>query len=508
MELEPNDTPAQATPASAPAAFNGRIQTAGDVDYYKFTATKGQVLQVELFGRRLRSPIDSVIYVCNKDGGRLVGDDDARRPDSFLKYTIPNDGEYLVEVRDHLMNGGPSFSYRVEIEPAAPHVVAGTVEFERYVQPQFVVPQNGGRGVVLNVQRSDFGGPINWRGEDLPPGVRVECPEGWRADATMPLVLYAAADAPIGGKWSRIGVYADDPKQPNLKVEGILKQDIMMIRGQNNTIVWQEDLDRMPVVVTQAAPFRVRIEVPKVPLVQAGSMNLKVIAERDGDFKAPIQLRVLANPPGCNANGSIAIAEGQTEALIPINAAGNAAVRESYITVRAFAQVGNGIVETCSPFVPLKVEEAYLKFKFEQAAVEQGKETPLLIKVEKRKDWEGEAIVTLLALPANATAEPIKLTKDQTEFSFTVKTAANTPPGDNKNLVCQVLVPESGDQIAHSMGTGRLRVDAPPPPKPNDPPPMPAATPMPMPVAVAPPKPLSRLEQLRLQQKMKDEAKK
>jgi len=48
--------------------------------------------------------------------------------------------------------------------------------------------------------------------------------------------------------------------------------------------------------------------------------------------------------------------------------------------------VGNGIVETCSPFVPLKVEEPYLKFKFEQAAVEQGKETPLLIKIEKRKD--------------------------------------------------------------------------------------------------------------------------
>jgi hypothetical protein len=125
----------------------------------------------------------------------------------------------------------------------------------------------------------------------------------------------------------------------------------------------------------------------------------------------------------------------------------------------------------------------------------------VLVKVEKRRDWEGEAAVTLVGLPAKAEAAPLKLTKDQKELVFTVKTAADTPAGTTKGLLCQVQVPLNGELIAHSLGTGRLRVD--PPPKEA-----PAATPAPAAATAAapPPKPISRLEQLRNEQKARDEA--
>jgi outer membrane biosynthesis protein TonB len=146
-----------------------------------------------------------------------------------------------------------------------------------------------------------------------------------------------------------------------------------------------------------------------------------------------------------------------------------------------------------------------MTLEFSTAAMEQGQEIPMFVKVTKRKDFEGEAVATLYGLPANTTAEPIKVTKDTAEFSFTIKAAANAPAGNNQNLFAQILIPENGDTVIHNLGTGRLRIDTPPPPKPNEPVPMPAATPepMPMPVAAAPPKPLSRLEMLRLQQKEK-----
>lgn len=322
----------------------------------------------------------------------------------------------------------------------------------------------------------------------------------------MPVVLYAAADAPLAGKFSAINTFLDDPNQPNLKVEGRFKQNILMVLGQNQQTVWTEEQTRLPVVVTQAAPFKVTIEPPKVPIVRGGSLNLKVIAERTGEFKGPIQVLFLQNPPGISSSGSVSIPEGQTEALISVNCNGDAPVGDWPIAIRCISTVGNGPIETCTPFVPIRIEEQYMTLEFAAAAMEQGKELPMFVKVTKRKDFEGEAVATLYGLPANTTAEPIKVTKETAEFSFTIKAAANSPAGNNQNLFAQILIPENGDMVIHNLGTGRLRIDTPPPPKPNDPPPMPTPMPEPMPVAAVvapPPKPLSRLEQLRLLQKEK-----
>jgi len=496
LELEPNNAPAQASPGPAPGAFNGVLEAEKDVDYFKFSAKAGQVFEIECYGRRLRSAIDPLVYVCNPDGGRLAGSDDARGPDSYFRWQVPADGDFLIEVRDHLDNGGPANIYRVEMTPVAPALVASTLDVSRYVQPKIVIPQGGGCGVLVNVARADFGGPVNFASLDLPEGVTVECPADWRDDGQMPVVFYATDAAPVAGRYSTVTTSLSDPNQPNVAVSSPLKQDILMILGQNQTYVWVEEQLKLPVVVVQKAPYKVRIEPPTVPLVQNGSMNLKVIAERAEGFTGPISVYLLLNAPGCGSSGSVQIAEGQNEALIPMNAAGNAPPQTSMIAVKA----SGGGVESCSPFAPITVEEQYVTFEFAQSAVEQGKETLLPIKVTKRKDFEGEAEIQLLGLPANTTAAPMKLTKDMTEVMFTVKAAPESPVSDNRNLFCQVLVPEAGTTVLHNLGTGRLRID-PPPAKPAEPTPMPAATPMPVAEAAPPAKPLSRLEQLRLQQK-------
>lgn len=504
LEAEPNNAAQEATPGPAPAAFNGLLAQPGDADYFKFTAKQGQVFDIECYARRIRSALDPVLYVCNAQGGRIAGNDDSRGPDSYQRFQVPADGEYLLEVRDHLGNGGPAFTYRVEITPVTPKLVANTLDVRRYIQPRIVVPQGGGCGVVLNVARQDFGGPVAFRGENLPDGVSLECPEGWRGGAQMPLVFYAAENAPLAGRYATIVTHLNDPGQPMVSVEAALKQDILMVRGQNNNVVWNEEQLRLPVVVREKLPFKLSVETPKVPLVRGGSMNLKVKCERAEGFTGPINVSVLLNPPGCSSSGSVAIAEGQTEAVIPMNAAGNAAVQTTLFAVQGFSRADDGFERTCTPFVPITVEEQYVTLQFAQTAVEQGKESPMVVKVTKRKDFEGEAQVTLLGLPANATAEPLKLTKDGAELVFTVKAAESAPVGDNKNLFCQVLVPEAGESVLHNLGTGRLRVDPPPPKPKTEPQPMP----QPAPVAQAQPqpRPLSRLEQLRELQKQREGA--
>lgn len=505
VEVEPNNDRTTATAGTAPGAMNGVIQEPGDFDFFKFTATKDQQFDIEVFARRIRSPLDAVVYVYRQDNGaQVAANDDSRGQDPYLRFKAPETGEYCLAVRDHLQNGSPIYTYRIEIAPITPRVTGEPIEFARYVQPDIDIPQGSGKGVVVNVQRQDFGGPVNFKSDDLPAGVRVECPEIWRGGGTMPLVFYAADDAPLAGRYSKMTTFLADANQPNVAVEGPLMQKMLMIRGNNNNRVWEEEIVRVPVVVTEKVPFKVWIEAPKVPIVRAGSMNLKVLCEKAEGWDEEIQVLMLQDAPGVNSSRSVKIEKGAKEALIPMNAAGNAPVQESMIALRCIAKVGNGNIETCTPFAPLRVEEQYVTFEFEQAAAEQGKEVPMVVKVTKRKDFEGEAQVALVGLPANATAEPLKMTKDTAELIFTVKVAENTPPGDNKNLLCQVQVPEAGDLIFHNLGNGRLRVDKPLPPKADAPPPMPQ--PMPVAQTEAPPKPLSRLEMLRLQQKEKEAA--
>jgi len=42
-------------------------------------------------------------------------------------------------------------------------------------------------------------------------------------------------------------------------------------------------------------------------------MDLKVVAKRKPDFKAPIEVALLWNPPGIGSSGSITIPEGKND---------------------------------------------------------------------------------------------------------------------------------------------------------------------------------------------------
>ena len=93
------------------------ISKPGEVDYYRFTAKKGQTFDVHCFARRLGSPLDSVMTLGVVGGGALASNDDAVGPDSYFRFTFPEDKEYYLSVTDHLNQGGPTYFYRVEFLP-------------------------------------------------------------------------------------------------------------------------------------------------------------------------------------------------------------------------------------------------------------------------------------------------------------------------------------------------------------------------------------------------------
>jgi hypothetical protein len=418
--------------------------------------------------------------------------DDSGGPDSYVRFTAPEDDQYVIQVHDHLRQGGPEYTYRVEVTPVAPSLALGLPERSQYVDVTLPVPQGNRVAFLVSAARADFGGELNLEFRDLPEGMAVEAAPLAANRGEVPVLLSAADGAPLAGALADL---VARPADPQLKIEGRLRQRTSLIRGQNNVEVWSVATERAAVSVAQAVPFRLALVEPKVPLVRGGSMDLKVTATRQEGFNAPIAVRMLYNPPGVGSSGSVTIAEGQTEAIIPLTANDGAELSAWRIAVLGEATVGDGPVLVSTQLATLEVAEPLVTFAFQAAAVEQGQATEVVVKVEKKRGFAGSAKAELLGLPNEVTTEPREFTQDTTELVFPVKTTANSPAGRHKTVLARVLITAQGEPIPHTLGTGELRIDTPLPPK-AEAAPMPAAAPPPMP---APPteKRLSRLEQLR-----------
>ncbi len=498
LEAEPNDAVAQATVAgAAPLAANGIVEKEGDVDFFKFTAKKGQQLDIRVYARKpLRSPLDPVLVVYNAQGGGIASNDDTRGPDAYLRFNPPADGEYLLSVYDQLRSGGPDFVYRVELTEIKPALTMRLRERRQYVSTTLSVPRNNRMAVMVGAQRQNFGGDLSVSFEGLPPGMTLESVPMTASLSEIPVVFSAAADAVSAGSLVDI---VGKPVDANVPIVGHLGQRTMLVRGQNNIDVWGHDADRMATVLTEEIPYRIDIVPPKAPLVRNGSLGLKVVATRAAGFTAPISLRLLYNPPGVASSGSINIAENQNEAIIPLTANGGAAIGTWKLCVVGRSGNREDSIRCSTQLADLTIADQFYKLAFDKSAVEQGKETEVAIKVEKLRDFEGAAKAELVGLPANATTQPIEFTKDTAELVFKVAASAESRPGKYPSLICVTTFPVEGETVTHTLGTGELRIDAPLPPKPNAPPasaPAAAATPMP---AAAPMKRLTRLEQLRLE---------
>jgi hypothetical protein len=510
FEQEPNNERPQATPFVAPLAVHGVIEKAGDIDNFKFAGKKGQVFEVRVLARQLRSPLDSVLEVFRASNGQGVGgNDDNGGPDSYLRVTLPEDDDYLVVVRDHLGKGGADYAYRIEVSPPQAALTMGLPERQQYVAHTLAVPQGNRMALLVSASRADWGGDLNVNFAGLPEGMTVET-ETMTANKTLIPVLFTAGDnmQPSGALVDVVG----KPVDANLKFEGRLLQRTQLVSGQNNVDVYGHWAERMATAVTAPAPFKIEIVQPKAPIVRDGQMNLKIVATRAEGFKAPISVFLLANPPGIGSSASIAIPEGQNSAEIPLTANGGAEIGNHKIVAIARASVGNGAIEVSSQLATLSIAAPFVGFAYQKASVEQGQPVDVVVGVTKNADFAGEATVELLGLPAGVTAEPLKLTKDQAQLTFKVKTTKDSPAGKHKSVLARATVIEQGEPVVHMLYGGELRIDVPLPPKPDQP----AAAPMPQaPAADKKPeeakpmeKPLSPLEKLRLEREKAKAAKK
>ena len=510
-EILENDQPKESRTESQiikdlpPLAINGIITKDKEDDFFRFSAKKGQNFHVNAFARRLRSPLDPVIHIYNtKTGKYIAGNDDTNnQPDSYVKFTVPEDGEYDIRIKDHLEKGGPSYVYRIEIDKFEAKLSFSIPEFERYKQTRqaISIPAGGRYATLLNCKRENFGGDLRVWMENLPAGVTAHIPQMPKDVTSIPVVLQAAPDAPIGGKLVKIKGELIDEKRV---LKGELEQNTVLVYANpNNTEYYKTTVNQLPVGVVEPVPFELELIQPKTPIVHGGTKYLKVVAKRKEGFDEAINVKLLFKPSGIGASSSITIAKGKNSGSYRINSSGGGE-RTWPLAVIGQATVGGGPAYAGSNFIDLQITAPYISGKIDLAAAEQGKETEVICKLTQNKPFDGEFELKLNGLPAKATTEPQKVNKDTEEVVFMVKTEKDTPKGQHKSLFCSINVMQFGEPIQHSFASGGvLRIDPPPPPK-KSAKPEPVAKKEP---AKKPEKRLSRLEQLRLrkQQEMAED---
>jgi hypothetical protein len=453
---------ATATEIAPPVALNGVLLEKHKDNWFRIPVVKGTALEFNVYARRLRSPVDSVLEVFDAAGKSLGSNDDSSGPDSSLKITPSDTTNYFVKVHDRLGLGGPDFTYRIEITPVRPEIAVKIPEVSRNdtQSRQFIqVPRGNRFATLISAKRANFSGELVFEVPELPTGIQMSADRMAANIDSMPLVFEAAADAPIGGKL--IDLVATGTNASG-KVTGKFKQEIELVQGPNNTTFYGTSVDKISAAVVKEVPFKLRIVEPKVPLVQAGSMRLEIVAERDKDFDEPIEVNMVWNPPGVSSQSEATIPKGATNIFYQLNAGGGAETRTWKIAFLGQATVNGGRVFVSSQLANLEVATPFVTGKIETTWVNPGKSARLTVNLQHPKPFDGKAIVKLVGLPEKVSAADKEISKDDQEVVFDLNVDPACSTGSHKNLFCSVDVKQNGETITHSIANGGILRIVPP----------------------------------------------
>lgn len=198
-EAAANEQPQTAQPLTVPCEVVGRFYPERDVDWFTFTAAKGDTLAIDLISQRLGLPTDPALLLQQvtpqDDGTEQVRDIvflddvavsnvrndsgrhefDTRSTDPSYLFTAPADGTYRLLLRDSYsaLHTDPRIVYRLVIRTPEPDYRLVAVPGDS--REALVLRREGRQEIRVFALRNDgFDGEIKVHAEGLPAGVTSE----------------------------------------------------------------------------------------------------------------------------------------------------------------------------------------------------------------------------------------------------------------------------------------------------------------------------------------------
>ncbi len=486
---------AQEITGQLPLAINGRIESEGEVDWYRFAAKKGDRYRVRIFGKTLDSDLDGRVFIRPAPGNksnRSWDEDDSNwephdlvgnrqrwqikdRMDPIFMFEPDQDGEWLIGIADTQRKFGPRNVYRVEIQP---HVDSVFVHFPAYPSSQMIVRDRivlfPGRSYSrpVAIQKgfgSKYSKPLQLKALNLPHGLTMDAPAFTQNDRLIPVQFTASKDVDptkVGAVTVDLVVEPVEPKD-RANFRGGFVQVTPATNRRGDFAMCFNRTRKMSLAVVKGASFDLRINPPSVPLVQNGELQLDVEVERSPGFEGDVYCEMDWVPNGVTKQPPLIIPAGQTSGTYKLGARANAKFGKYPISIcgrevePGNVRTGAGFHFVSSPFVTLEVSDPYVNVKLVRTAIERGKVGSITAEIEHLKKFNGTAELQLGRLPfgTKQVAPFPKIKPGQKTVSIPVQVTADCLTGQYKDIFCEVIVDEGDQKIRQQSGSGILRVD-------------------------------------------------
>ncbi|MCA9120605.1 MAG: hypothetical protein KDB11_10500 [Planctomycetales bacterium] len=478
-----------------PIALNGIIDSATDVDTFRFRATKGERWRVRLFAATLGSPIDATILIrpASEEAGQVrleVDDSPLKDHDIFgtgfrgggglqeaidpsVIWEAEQDGEYLLEVRDPSGTGGSTAVYRVEIEPLQTVVqtllASATFDWTESTRVTGLAVPLGNRWTIdvslPQGQWMPIGCDFDLIAHGLPTGVQLVTPRVPAGAGRWPLQFVADETAsPIGAVFTLEALPAGESRA----VETRCQQNVPFINHSGGD-AWRTVRTTSYILgVTDPAPFSLEVNEPTISLVRGGELAIPVRIKRHDGFSGAIAIRCGDLPRSISTPPPMIVSPDQNECLLQLGAQSNAPLETLPLYVVGSTTrddiddfLGAGHIRVSSGIVSLSVAQPYVELTAQPGSIRRGERTSIVWNVRQLTPYDGEAEVHLLGLPKGVTIiEPTPLiTKDSTTATFQISATDEALLGQAAGLICEVHIPIGDQHIVQRSGSGSIRID-------------------------------------------------
>jgi hypothetical protein len=283
-EQEPNNTADQANSIEIPVVVNGKINQKKDIDCFSLQVLSGTRLIFEVNAHRLGSQLDALLSLFDSTGKQLNISDDVIGAEARIDFSFPKEDKYVISIRDLNNQGGINFPYRLSITPLQP-------DFGLTVTPDNPrVARGGTTNLTVSINRVD----------EFREAVSLYF-SGFPQDFDVSPVL-------IG----------PDQTQTQVTITAPISADLGLIK----TMAWGRGSIHHNLVERNSIPIYLTvIDQPKyilkatdlsIHVIQGKSVELHILATRDGKFNKPINLSVVGLPANMSAsNASIPVGENR-----------------------------------------------------------------------------------------------------------------------------------------------------------------------------------------------------
>lgn len=212
----------------------------------------------------------SSLYYSNDDGGPHMG------KDSRVDFVAPEDGDYVVRIRDTRGMEGSEFTYRLLIHPPRP-------DYKITMSPeQPNIPRGGGAVVTVECERYDgFDGPIDISLTGLPTGVTATTATIEAGETAATVLLTAAADAKTSS--------GSEPMRVSGKATIGGREVVRNIEPDNGVRL---------VTVLPSPDIKVATDISNVVIRPGEAVTVEAQVERQGKFGARVPIDVKNLPYG------------------------------------------------------------------------------------------------------------------------------------------------------------------------------------------------------------------